>query len=270
MAVRIISGVVGLPILLAIVLLGGIWLKLGVLFVSLIGMYEFYKAVSKKIMPIHFIGFLMEILYIFFIDIQISERTRLLLSVCIVLILISTVFMHTKINIIDAAVTLFGFFYIGFLLANIWLIKNSFYGEFTVWLVFICAWCCDTGAYFTGVKFGKHKMTPILSPHKTIEGAIGGVVFTALFSSLYGFIISKYFMMQEINMAFICGIIGLIGSIFSQLGDLAASSIKRYTEIKDFGKIMPGHGGILDRFDSVIVTSPVVYVLTQLMLENLK
>lgn len=270
MAIRIISGVVGFPILLAIVLLGGIWLKLGVLFISLVGIYEFYKAVSKEIKPIHFIGFLIEIVYIFFIDVQISEKTRFVLLIFIILILIMSVFMHSKININDAAVTLFGFFYIGFLLSNVLLIKNSIYGDYLVWLAFICAWCCDTGAYFTGVMFGKHKMAPVLSPHKTIEGAIGGVVCTALLSFGYGFIISKYLNVGDTNIAIICAIIGLIGSMFSQLGDLTASSIKRYTGIKDFGKIMPGHGGVLDRFDSVIFTSPIVYILTQLMVGNLK
>ena len=131
--------------------------------------------------------------------------------------------------------------------------------------VFICAWVSDTCAYFVGVKFGKHKLAPVLSPKKSIEGSVGGIVGTAIFSILYGLVL-----MYVTNMAasdlWICAVIGAVGSVFSQIGDLVASGIKRHYEVKDYGNLIPGHGGIMDRFDSVIVTAPLIYFLITLFL----
>lgn len=262
MAVRIMTSIVGLPILIGLVLLGGIWLKIGVIVLSLVGMYEFYKAVDKKILPVHGVGFVLAVLYIVSLGVFKDNIFRLLLIAFIPLILIVQVIMNEKININNAASTLFGFFYIAFMFSNVFLIRNSYLGNWTIWLVFICAFCCDTGAYFTGICFGKHKLAPVLSPKKTIEGAVGGVVSAGLCAALYGFVIKKFAdVPNNINIILICFVIGIIGAVFAEIGDLAASSIKRYTGIKDFGKIIPGHGGVLDRFDSVIFTSAVVYLL---------
>ncbi len=268
MAVRIISSIIGLPILIALVLFGGIYLKIGILFVSLTGMYEFYKAVSGKIMPIHFIGFLMAVIYIFSLNTKlINVDYRLFLMPTILLLFALMVFQYGKVNIFDCAVTFTGFFYIAFMLSNIFLIKELENGQYYVWLVFICAFCSDIGAYFTGVTFGKHKLTPVLSPNKTWEGAIGGVVFTALMTALFVFVISKIYNFEINNLSvLIFFFIGSIGSIFAQIGDLTASSIKRHVNIKDFGHIIPGHGGALDRFDSVLFTAPTIYALSKLLL----
>lgn len=265
MAVRIISGVVGLPILIILVLLGGVYLKLSVAVISVIGMYEFYLAVSssKKILPIHYIGFISAVVYICFIDLGINNFFSLILISTLILLLIMQVFMHKTINIIDTAVTLFAVIYISFMFANIYLLRISPLGKYIVWLPFICAWSCDTGAYFTGMAFGRHKLAPILSPKKTIEGAVGGILFAGIGCAIFGYIFSELFD----GFGLMCLIIGLVGSVFAQLGDLAASSIKRYTGIKDFGNIMPGHGGVVDRFDSVIFTSAVVYIMTNVMIK---
>lgn len=267
MATRVITSIVGLPLLIGIILIGGIYLKISILIVSLIGMYEFYKAVSKEITIINIIGFLINTLYILFIDFEINENFRVIFLALLILSLIVLVIKHNEINIFDASVSLFGFLYVGLTLSCVYLVRISSYGQFLIWMIFICAWCSDTGAYLVGVNFGKHKITPILSPNKTLEGALGGVLFTGIGSAIYGYIISKIFITEDVNILLVCIIIGIIGSIFAQLGDLTASSIKRYTKIKDFGKIMPGHGGILDRFDSVLFTAPIVYILLHFIIK---
>ena len=131
-------------------------------------------------------------------------------------------------------------------------------GAYIVWLIFLCSWGCDTCAYCVGMLIGKHKMAPVLSPKKSIEGAVGGVVGAALLGVIYAAAsqgkIAEY--------ALICG----VGALISMVGDLAASAIKRNQNIKDYGKLIPGHGGILDRFDSVIITAPVIYYLAKLIL----
>ena len=132
-------------------------------------------------------------------------------------------------------------------------------GIFGVALVFVVAWVCDVFAYLVGSAIGKHKLIPEISPKKTVEGAIGGIVFTALACLLYGFILEKFFALS-VNYLFLA-VIGVILSVVSQLGDLFASMIKREYGVKDYGNIFPGHGGVMDRFDSVISVSTVLLIL---------
>lgn len=131
-------------------------------------------------------------------------------------------------------------------------------------LVFIIAWGSDTAAYFCGTFFGKHKLIPKVSPKKTVEGSVGAVICTALLCALYLFILDKCGVaFAEVTAGNYIGIavVGFVASVLSQLGDLAASAIKRDAGIKDYGKIFPGHGGFMDRFDSVVFIAPVVYYL---------
>jgi phosphatidate cytidylyltransferase len=151
----------------------------------------------------------------------------------------------------DVTSTLFGVMYVIFFSYHIVLIDQKL-GENVIWLVFITAFGTDIMAYFTGIAFGKHKLCPNLSPKKSIEGAVGGAIGSIIFCGIYG-----YFVLP--SMVVECLVIGLIGSIFAQIGDLSASSFKRRMGIKDYGNLIPGHGGILDRFDSVLFTAPLVY-----------
>ena len=132
-------------------------------------------------------------------------------------------------------------------------------GKIYVWLIFIIAFATDTCAYFVGYAFGKHKLIPKVSPKKTIEGSIGGILGSTLICLAFGY----YF---NIDLKVIV-ILGFLGSIVAQVGDLFASSIKRYVGIKDYGKLIPGHGGILDRFDSVILVAPFVYSIINLFIK---
>ena len=133
-------------------------------------------------------------------------------------------------------------------------------GVFVIVLVFLVSWACDTGAYFTGMLFGKHKLIPEISPKKTVEGAIGGIVIATFAYLLYGFVLDKLIPEMSVNYIFL-GVCGLLLSIFSQLGDLVASLIKREYGVKDYGRIFPGHGGVMDRFDSTISVSTVLMIL---------
>jgi phosphatidate cytidylyltransferase len=129
-----------------------------------------------------------------------------------------------------------------------------------VWLIFIGAWGSDTCAYAVGMLLGKHKIVPKLSPKKTVEGCIGGVIGAALLGYLYALFLGDK-IVGLANPRIIFAIIGASASVISQFGDLAASAIKRNYDIKDYGRLIPGHGGILDRFDSIIFTAPIVYYL---------
>ena len=131
-------------------------------------------------------------------------------------------------------------------------------------MVFLGAWICDTFAYFTGVLIGKHKLIPEISPKKTIEGSIGGIIFTIIGFIVYGLIMNSFF---EAQLSYVyLAILGLALSVVSQVGDLIASAIKRQYSIKDFGNIFPGHGGVLDRFDSVMLSAPVLLMINTIII----
>ena len=131
-------------------------------------------------------------------------------------------------------------------------------GQYYVYSVFIISWVCDTLAYYSGRLFGKHKLIERVSPKKTVEGAIGGLIGGALGAFVLGNVIYETSLVSPWHFL----IMGFIGAMFGQIGDLAASSIKRYAKEKDYPKLIPGHGGILDRFDSILFVSLVVYVYT--------
>lgn len=176
------------------------------------------------------------------------------------------VFSFPKFKAGQVMASFFEFIYAPVLLSFLLFIREGWqHGIYLVWLVFLCSWGSDTCAYCVGVLFGKHKMTPKLSPKKSIEGAIGGVVGASLLFGLYNYFIIDQIpfnldgcLALSINpVAAIC--LGAIGALVSMIGDLAASAIKRDYEIKDYGKLIPGHGGIMDRFDSVIIVAPIIF-----------
>ena len=138
----------------------------------------------------------------------------------------------------------------------IYLVSEKTGGNFYVWLIFIGSWMTDTTAYYAGKFLGKHKLCPRVSPKKTIEGSIGGLLGATIFCGLLGVVTTHY-----INSMFLYHffIIGALCGVFSQFGDLVASTVKRYVDIKDYGNLIPGHGGILDRFDSILFSGVVVF-----------
>ena len=162
-------------------------------------------------------------------------------------------------SFLRAVLTLFFLIYVPFLIGFLMMFDNIVYGKYMIWICFLAPFATDTFAYYGGKRFGKRKLTPI-SPNKTIAGSVCGLIACAIVIFLYGLFLRYYFQI-EIHPTFF-SLIGLITSASSQIGDLRASLIKRTYDIKDFGKILPGHGGILDRFDSILFTIPVVYIFS--------
>ena len=273
---RLLSGIVLVLIALVTVIGGGNLLFATVLIISLIGMNELYKVfgIDKKAPGI--IGYLGAIL--FYIGIYLDLYRNLfnenpyfdavdwplmLTMVLVILLMASYVFAFPHYKTEQIVVAFFGVFYVAVMLSYIFQTRILPGGVFSVWLVFLCSWGCDTCAYCTGMLIGKHKMAPVLSPKKSIEGAVGGVVGAALLGVLYGCAINHWggANVSVAGYAIVCAAAALI----SMVGDLAASAIKRNHEIKDYGTLIPGHGGILDRFDSVIFTAPIIYYLVALL-----
>ena len=159
----------------------------------------------------------------------------------------------------------FGMFYVGTMLSYVYQIRTLNNGLYLAFLVFLCSWGCDTCAYCVGVLIGKHKMAPKLSPKKSIEGAVGGVLGSALLTALYCFIFRNHMNIDATEIV-ILAVIAAVAGLISMVGDLCASAIKRNYDIKDYGHLIPGHGGILDRFDSMIITAPIIYYLASFFL----
>ena len=239
---RLLSGILLVIIALVTVITGGNLLFAVLLLISLIGMTELYKVfhIEKKAPGI--VGYIFAILYyglLYFKPLLPGESLNwfvMLFMAFLICQMAVLVFSYPKYNTQQIFAGFFGMFYVAVMLSYIYQTRNLPGGIFSVWLVFVCSWGCDTCAYCVGMLIGRHKMAPILSPKKSVEGWI-----------------AEY--------ALICA----VGALISMVGDLAASAIKRNQGIKDYGKLIPGHGGILDRFDSVIFTAPVVYYLVQLM-----
>ena len=133
-------------------------------------------------------------------------------------------------------------------------------GIFMVLFILFCAWFGDSGAYFVGTFFGKHKLCPLVSPKKTVEGLIGGVVTVGIVTTILVLVYNS-FILKDTQLSYAVLIpLSMVTSLVGVVGDLSASVIKREYSVKDFGNIMPGHGGVLDRFDSVILVAPFLYV----------
>ncbi len=259
---RILSGVIGLPIVALILIYGNIYV-IDVVFsiVAFIAMYEYFNAFKKDFKPVKWIGYL-SCLLIAFLHVIPKEyllyTLGLSLSSIIVLLFIQVVATNMKTTIKDMMVTFFGICYITFFLIFIPLLHGMENGKYLIWFILIAAWGTDTCAYFVGSKFGKHKFSKI-SPKKSIEGCIGGTIGSVIIALIYTFAINKLACL-DISYIYIA-LIGALLSILSQIGDLSASSIKRTVGIKDFGNLIPGHGGMLDRIDSIIFIAPFAYFL---------
>ncbi len=244
---RVISGIIGLLLLITVISKGGYTLHLSVYLISIIGLREFYKAMNHiNINPISLIG------YIFttglYLNILFTINYIELIFAIITIILLLLTIINRDITIEDISITVLGVLYIPFLLSHVIYLDKSIY----IWLIFIIAFGSDTFAYISGNLFGKRKLYPEISPNKTVEGAIGGVIGSSILVSLFSVHFNLEYKWRLVLLSVIC-------SILSQMGDLVASKIKRRTGIKDYGFIMPGHGGVLDRFDSIILSAPVIY-----------
>lgn len=265
---RLISGVILVVLALIFICHGGYLLLAVCGIISLIGLTELYKVFKiEKSLPGLF-GYLAAI--VFYLNLAFDFIPDMLLFVMALLILCmcSFVFGYPKYHADQIIAAFFGVFYVAVMISCIYQTRSLEGGFWLVWLIFLCSWGCDTCAYCVGMLFGKHKMAPVLSPKKSVEGAIGGVVGAAVLTLLYGFIF-RGSMDADLPYIVLMAVICAAGALLSMVGDLAASAIKRNYEIKDYGKLIPGHGGILDRFDSVIFTAPVIFYLSQYLIPML-
>ena len=257
---RLLSGIVLVIILIATVGTGGGLLFGFLALISLIGLSELYKVVDVQNKILGLTGYLGAVVYYGILYTGQMQYVTLLTIAFLVVLMAVYVFSFPTFKAEQVMTVFFGVFYVAVMLSYVYQTRMLEDGAVAVWLIFLSSWGCDTCAYCVGVLIGKHKMAPKLSPKKSIEGGIGGLAGAALLGALYALAINKWGGASAGvgEYALIC----FVGGIISMIGDLAASAIKRDSGIKDYGTLIPGHGGILDRFDSIIFIAPVIYYLT--------
>lgn len=262
---RLISGIVLVAAALILIITGKEVLLAASCIISLIGMYELYRVYKMERTAAAGTGYLAAVL--FYLDLYvhwIPDRMAYVVGLLIILLAVY-VLAYPKYHASQITAAFFGVFYVAVMLSCIYQVRMMEKGAYIVWLIFLCSWGCDTCAYCVGVKFGKHKMSPVLSPKKSVEGAVGGLAGSFLLTALYAAVFRQQMDITNAEV-FLLAAISTVGGVISMVGDLAASAIKRNYEIKDYGTLIPGHGGILDRFDSVIFTAPVIYYLAEYLL----
>jgi len=288
MLARIATGVVGIPLAVFLIFFpGGVPFAVAMAAVSILGAREFYKGVRKKgARPVEWAGLAAVLFFVISATtFRYLDRTTIgaIFPTALTLLLIASFCVEMvrseRAPIVNVGSTIFGAIYVGWMISQlvvlrqVWLVsgdpvrqisvgpfKHLEVGACLVMLTFVSTWACDTCAYFFGRALGRTKIAPKLSPNKTVEGSIAGLVGTMAVAMLAGWVI---------DLPWYHGLaLGVIFGVLSQLGDLSESSIKRELGIKDFGTIVPGHGGVLDRFDSLLFTGPAAYYYVVLFLQH--
>ncbi len=262
---RIITGIVGIALAAAVIQTGG-WVFRGVsLALSLIAWFEYSRAFSKLGIRTTFLtGILLLVLFWGCATLGNADEFMAVSTLAVLVVLLESVLFYGRISFDAACISVAGIFYTGLPFAHLIMLRefhedlllSTSLGDFVfgcalIWIMFIGTWASDTFAYFAGSAFGKHKLCSSISPNKTVEGFLGSLVGTT--ASVAG--LGMFFGLPVEEMA----VLGLCISVFATLGDLVESVMKRHTGIKDSGNLIPGHGGVLDRFDSVLLTAPFVY-----------
>ncbi|MCR5757181.1 MAG: phosphatidate cytidylyltransferase [Selenomonas sp.] len=268
MLLRIITGVVGIAAAAFVIQSGGEIFAGATLLLMFLAWFEYARAFAERGLGISlFTGFI-ALGLMWYAAWQVPEFLAVACPLIIMVMLLESVLLRGSTTIMDALASGAGLIYIGFPFACLLLLRNLLpdttftteIGDFTfgnafVWIMFIGTWASDTFAYFTGTAIGRHKLCPSISPNKTIEGFLGSLVGTTAVIAALGYLLQ----LPLPEMA----ILGLLVAVFATLGDLVESVAKRYVGIKDSGNIIPGHGGVWDRFDSVLFTAPLVYYFVQ-------
>lgn len=249
---RILSALVGIPVTISAIWYGGFYLLLAVTLLALIGYKEFGNITSAIDIPASPYGYI-GTLFLLFTAYYKSENLTFVIAFILLTLLATTVLQFPYFDIKKLFATLLGILYVGLLFGFLLQLRNLPQGNYLLIFLFVLNWLSDTFAYFVGKASGKTKLAPKVSPNKTVEGSLGGIFGAVIGSLLLGSYILDLTIFQLI-------VIGGTVSIFGQLGDLAESALKRMADIKDSGNLIPGHGGVLDRFDSVLFTAPLLYM----------
>ena len=264
MKIRIISGTLGICFLTLILFLyNTIVLNFVVSLVCSLMVYEIFFA--TKMLEKSFLMFLVSVLYSVVIPFlntwQFSDYFLLFTMVYVILNVLFLLKQSKRIRVYDMFFCCVFSICVTLFTSNVIYIRQRFfpYGLYYVILFFIIPWVCDAGAYFMGLRFGKKKLAPEISPKKTVEGAIGGAIFSLLSVLIYNIIFLNVINFKIRIDFVILFVVTILGIVFSIVGDLCMSVFKRQNNIKDFGNIIKGHGGILDRFDSWLFVSAILY-----------
>ena len=260
------SALLGFP-LIAAVLIWGNELVIDIVFtiVAIMCLHEYFSCFKGKANPVQEIGYISVIIIPLIHFLQPNQYIYLLLIVPITVIwvFLRVIISNMKVTIYDAAITLLGIIYIVGFMIFLPLIIDMDNGKLLVWYALFTAWGTDVFAYLIGKRFGKHKLTEV-SPKKSVEGSIAGIIGAILFVGVYTYVLNTY---MNFNISYLYIIlISILLSVIGQIGDLAASTIKRYAGVKDFSNLIPGHGGMLDRLDSVIFVAPFAFFFLTIML----
>lgn len=249
---RILTAIMGVPLLLMFIYLGGFPFAFLIMVLATIGFHEFYTMARGK-HHLLFIPVLLGIWVMLFCSyIGVSNWLTMGILITFCFVFGYAVFHFPAFDVVDVAINFLALIYIGWTLSHLILLDHMAHGQMLVLFAFVAMWANDSGAYFIGSKFGKRRPWGTISPKKSVEGTMGGIVTTCMVLSLLNFHFRLFPSMAVIFMGVAVAIIGLIG-------DLLESMIKRYYGVKDSGKMLPGHGGILDRFDSVMLAAPMMY-----------
>lgn len=262
---RLLSGILLVAIALAVFLTGGSLMALVTFMLSVIAYQELTKACKVRgeamqpSAPV-IVGLVMTLVYYGVIGLALARDLKSVFPTMILAVvaaflafLFVYVFTFPKYHANQIMAAMFCFLYGPVMLSFLYLLREGFDdGIYLIWFVLLASWGSDTCAYCVGVLIGKHKMTPKLSPKKSVEGAVGGVLGAALLFVLYTYFVINRYAGMTLSLP-VAAVLGAAGALVSMVGDLAASAVKRDHGIKDYGKLIPGHGGIMDRFDSVIV-----------------
>lgn len=260
---RLLSGIVLLAAAALLFVVGDIWLVIALGILSLVGVYELFRIWGMEKHPLAIVTYVATVgCYAMFIDYPFNLGLHEIMPIIALLALLTVyVIRYPKDHINQVAKSIFALIYVPVMMSFIYLLREFEMGEWLIWLVLISSWGADTCAYCVGKLIGKHHFSE-LSPKKTIEGCVGGIVGAALIAFGYAWFVpeglGEYFIL---DVRIMLPVVAAISALISQIGDLSASAIKRNYEVKDYGKIIPGHGGVLDRFDSVIFVAPFIYIL---------
>ncbi len=261
MLTRILTAAVGLVVFFAAFFAPPVYFAAAVLAVAAIMLFEMYKVAGCPI-GVNIVGAMAAALAAAGV---LSGHFEAALIAGMMLYIGAAVFLHTKHKAADIFAHGFVTAYIAVFMCFLVKIKYDFRTGDLLW-VFILSWLTDTGAYFAGISLGRHKLCEHISPKKTVEGAIGGVVLCTLACVLYTYLMTLFYPGSPAPYLKTAAM-GAVGAVLSQLGDLVASCIKRDRGAKDYGNILPGHGGLMDRFDSVVFIAPFTYAALSFILK---